>query len=362
MTKALATAAALLVALAAAPLPAAGKKLETGKILHLKSEKHSRPFSLFVPGNYSPKVSWPLVVSSHGRGGRGKNEIGAWTGLAKSHGFIVACPDMLTATNDLTGTSGKPPAVEDEEVLLSMIETISAEFRVNRRAMMITGFSGGGNPSYWTGLRHPGIFTHICTRGGNFAPQEIPSDEKVVAAGRDRLRVFIFYGEFDHELILGKDGQPGQAKQAYDALRKAGYKHVTIEKVPGMKHQSRPKKAAEWFGEHLTKNRKLFAAGDQIDALIDDAKASLAKKNYRKALRSLKKARGIEEKSGLASRAEGELDDLNDIGMKMIGEAQEAHSAGETGEAMKIIGKVTRDFRGLPVYEEALALKKEWKK
>jgi len=360
MTRSLA--AALLIALAASTAVAAGKKIETGKVVHLTSEKHKRPYSLFVPGNYSPKASMPLVISSHGRGGRGKKEIGQWTGLAKSHGFIVACPDMLTATHDLTGTSGKPPAVEDEEVLISMIEAISATFRLNRRAVMITGFSGGGNPSYWTGLRHPDVFTHICTRGGNFAPQEIPKDEKVVSAGRDRIRIFIFYGEFDHVLILGKDGKPGQAQMAYDALEKSGYKHVTIEKVPGMKHQSRPKKAAEWFGAYLVKNRKTFAAGDQVDGLIDDAKAALAKNDYRKAARALKKACDVEKKNGLRTRAEGELDDLNDIGMKLIGKAQEAHAAGETGEAMKIIGKVTRDFRGLPVYDEAIALKKEWKK
>jgi hypothetical protein len=106
----------------------------------------------------------------------------------------------------------------------------------------------------------------------------------------------------------------------------------------------------------------MFAAGDQVDGLIAEAKKALAKPDYRKAVRALTKAREVETKNGLRSRAEGELDALNDIGMKMIGKAQEAQAAGESGEAMKIIGKVTRDFRGLPVYDEAVALKKEWKK
>ncbi|MEN8148465.1 MAG: alpha/beta hydrolase-fold protein, partial [Planctomycetota bacterium] len=327
-------AAILVLALATAPLsaagkkPAAGKKLEPGKIHHLTSEKHGRAYSLYVPSGYSPKVSWPLVISSHGRGGRGKNEINPWKTLANAHGLIVACPDMLTATTeeDLPGTSGKPRAEEDEEVLLSIFETISSRFRVNRRAVMITGFSGGGNPSYWTGLRHPDVFTHICTRGGNWAPQELPKDEAVIAAGKDRLRIFIFYGEKDHVLILGEGGKPGQAVQAYEALKKAGYAHLAIEKVPGMKHESRPKKAAEWFGEFLTANRKKFAAGDEVDGLVVDAKAAIAKKDYRKAGRALSRARDIEKKHGLESRVEAELAALNEIGMKIVGEAKEAHA------------------------------------
>jgi len=357
-------AAAIAIALASAPLAAAEKKLETGKVLELTSKAHGRPYSLFVPGNYSPKVSWPLVISSHGRGGAGKGEMRAWSGLAKTHGFIVACPDMLTATTEehRQGTSKLPRAEEDDEVLLSIFEEVSGQFRVNRRAVMITGFSGGGNPSYWTGLRHPDIFTHICTRGGNFASQEIPTDEKALAAGREKLQIFIFYGEHDHPLIVGEGGNPGQAVQAHEALTKAGYKHVTIEQVPGMKHESRPKKAAEWFADYVAKNRKLFLAGDEVDGLIDDAKAMVEKEDYRKAVRALVKAREVEEKNGLDSRAKAEIDALNAIAMKMIDEAKKAQAAGDSGEALKILGKVTRDFRGLPAYDEALALKKEWKK
>ena len=116
---------------------------------------------------------------------------------------------MCTATVDRPPTSKLAPEVEDEEVLLSIFNEVAANFRVNRRAVMVTGFSGGGNPSYHTGLRHPDVITHICTRGGNFAPQQMPTDEKVLAAGKKRMQIYIYYGDNDHPLILGEGGKPG---------------------------------------------------------------------------------------------------------------------------------------------------------
>jgi poly(3-hydroxybutyrate) depolymerase len=158
------------------------ERLGPGRAHALTTEKHGRGYVLFVPSKYSKRSSWPLVVSSHGRGGSGAGEMRAWRGLANKHGFIVACPDTVTATHDREPTSSLSPSQEDDEVLMSIIEAVSARFRVNRRAVMITGFSGGGNPSYHSGLRHPEVFTHICTRGGNFAPQQIPTDEAVLEA------------------------------------------------------------------------------------------------------------------------------------------------------------------------------------
>jgi hypothetical protein len=228
---------------------------------------------------------------------------------------------------------------------------------------MITGFSGGGNPSYYSGLRHPDLITHICTRGGNFAPQWIPTDEAQIAAGKDRLEIFIFYGEHDHPLILGEGGNPGQAQQAYDALTKAGYSHVTIEKVPGMKHESRAKKAAEWFEAFLAENRKLFLAGDQADALLDDANEAIGKGKYRDAVRTLGKLADLEEKHpGLGPRAKDELAKLDEVAMKTVAEARAAHDGGDDTLAQKLLSKVARDFRGLPAAEEAVKLKKEWGK
>ncbi len=339
---------------------AAEPPLKAGSVLHRTSKKHRHPWSIYVPSSYSPRASMPLVLSSHGRGGQGRKEINQWIGHAKKYGFIVACPDMCTATVNRPPTSNLRPEQEDDEVLLSIIEEISEHFRVNRRAVMITGFSGGGNPSYYTGLRHPDLITHICTRGGNWAPQWLVTDKALLEAGKKRLDIYIYYGDRDHVLILGENGKPGQAQQAYDTLTKAGYPRVKIEQIKGMGHASRSDIAAGWFGEYLAKNRKLFAAGDKADALGKEIQKAIGKKKYRNACRDLKKLTKLEEKSGLAPDSEKIREELVKIAGEMLTAAKEAEATGETGQAVKIAGRVARDFKGLSVEKEAKELVKAW--
>ncbi|MCU0725675.1 MAG: alpha/beta hydrolase-fold protein [Planctomycetes bacterium] len=348
-------------ALSSSPAVAAEPPLKAGSVLHLTSKKHAHPYSLFVPSEYSAKVSWPVVISSHGRDGSGKGEIGQWTGLAGKHGFIVACPDMCTATVNRPPTSSLAPEAEDEQVLLSIFEEIASNFRVNRRAVMITGFSGGGNPSYWTGLRHPDVFTHIATRGGNFAPQQMPTDEKLLAAGRKRIQVYIYFGDNDHPLILGEDGKPGQAQMAYDALKKAGYENLKFEKIAGMGHASRPDLAAGWFGAHLVANRKMFLAGDKADEMLAEIREGIAKERWKDAVRGLLELEKHEQKAGVPPVSGEVREKLTKVAADLVEQAKKAHEAGENGEANKLIGRVVRDFKGLAPHEEARGLEKEWK-
>ena len=246
-------------------------------------------------------------------------------------------------------------------MILSILDEIEKHFRVNPRAVMLTGFSGGGNPSYHTGLRHPDRVTHICTRGGNFAIQQIPRDEKSLAAGRSRIRIYIYYGESDHPLILGEGGKPGQAQQAHDALKKAGYEHVAIEKIPAMKHQSRPDIAADWFGKFLAENRKRFLAGDQADGFLEKAREAIAKEKWSRALRELRKMQKIEEKAELEPTSTEALAEVDAAGRKMVEEARAARESGDVKGALRILSRVARDFRGLPSADEAKALQKAWK-
>ncbi|MDF1701727.1 MAG: alpha/beta hydrolase-fold protein [Planctomycetota bacterium] len=358
-------AVALLVGLAVIgplrPAAAKDKAPPTGKVVEQTTAKHARAWSLYVPSQYSTKKSWPLVISSHGRGGSGKGEMRAWQGLANRHGFIVACPDMVTATNHRPAKSKLAPSTEDDEVLLEIHATITKHFRVNPRAVMVTGFSGGGNPSYHSGLRHPEVFTHICTRGGNFAPQQIPGNDAVIAAGRKHLRIYIFFGDKDHVLIVGDPDGTGQAFTAKAALEKNGYEHIEFERVEGMKHQSRPDKAAAWLGAYVDAHKKAFKAADQSDALIEKAQAARAKGKTKDAVKHALKARQIERKNKLSERSARVLDELEKAARARLDEAQALADAGDTKGALKRAAAIKRDCRGLEAAEAAAALEKAWK-
>lgn len=350
----------LLTASLLAPGVAQAKEKPLGSgVHHLESPKHDRPFSLVVPSKYSKKKTWPLVISSHGRGGSGKGEMRPWQALANKHGFLVACPDMVTATHNRPPTSNLPGWQEDDEVVLSIIDFVKARFNVNHRAVMITGFSGGGNPSYHTGLGHPEVFTHICTRGGNFSPQQVPRDDEVLAAGRKHLQIYIFYGDKDHPLILGADGKPGAAVLAHDALKEAGYENLVIEKVANMKHQSRPEKAAAWFADWVGARAKQFKYAADADKLMRKAADSAA--HPAKAIKLLQKALTLQKKAGFDEAAQVELDQLEAKGQARIVEAQALHEAGQTAEGVKILKAVSSAFKGLQAAKDAAALVKSWK-
>ena len=283
-----------------------------------------------------------------------------WQGLANQHGFIVACPDMVAATVGRPTKSNLGPSAEDDEVILAIYAYVCEHYNVNRRAVMITGFSGGGNPSYYTGLRHPEVFTHICTRGGNYASQHLPRDEALREAGREKLQIYIFYGEHDHPLIVGDSGAPGQARQAHVALTEAGYEHLTIEEVPGMKHESRPRKAAAWFAAYLADNAKRFKYGDQVDRLV--AKAAKARSNGKTAaaVKDLLKARALESKRGLDPATTTALEALETEGRAKLDTVMQQR-ASDPDAALKALSPIARDYKGLAVGDEALALRKAWK-
>ena len=346
----------LAVLLAAAPAAAkpATKSLKPGKVHPLTTTKHDRRWSLYVPSKYSKKASWPVVITSHGRGGEGAKEIRSWQALANKYGFLVAAPDMVTATNHRPAKSKLAPSREDDEVLLEIFAFVCDNFRVNRRAVMVTGFSGGGNPSYHSGLRHPEVFTHICTRGGNFAPQQIP-DAEAISAGNKRLQIYIYFGEHDHVLIIGDQGNNGQAHAARDALKRADYENVEFEQIKGMKHASRPDIAAAWFGAYIAANKKTFKAGDKADAILAKATAAFEKKKYKDAVKYALQCTAAEEKSGLQNGSKALLVQLNHIGATLLKEA-EALRAADPKLASRKATAVARDFKGLAVGSAAKAL------
>lgn len=354
------TAAGLLIAalgLLTAPTSAAKEApLKPGKVHKLTTKKHDRAWSLLVPSKYSAKKSWPLVISSHGRGGSGAGEMRGWQGLANKHGFIVACPDMCTATHNRPTKSNLSPSKEDDEVLMEIFETVCAQFRVNRRAVMVTGFSGGGNPSYHSGLRHPDVFTHICTRGGNWAPQHLPHAEQVIAAGKEHLQIYVFWGEKDHVLIIGEPHGTGQAYQALKALKAAGYKNIKEEQIPAMGHKSRPDLAATWFGEFIAKNAKRFKAGDKIDNALAKAEALSAKKRYASAVKLVLKAAADEKKHGLRAHSLKLRNELEEAGRAQLAEAEKQKESGDLKGAAKAASKIAREFKGLEVATAAKAL------
>lgn len=193
-------------------------------------------FHIYVPESYHSDTPMPLVVSSHGSGSNGGNEIRAWQALADEHGFIVLCPSYDGAT-----ANGLEPKAENTmELIEELMPKVFGSFNIDRDHVMHTGFSGGGHPTFYA-LNFPDWFTALCFRSPNFTQsfveRAVPTRNLRQWRGRP---VYFFWGTEDTAMIT--ESSP-RAIEFLEGLRV----ELETEHIEGGGHDSHPARAAEWF-------------------------------------------------------------------------------------------------------------------
>lgn len=172
-----------------------------GQIVLRQNVYDCADYYLYVPAGAVPEVPLPLVITSHSTVTTADEEIGLqpdptwgcceespyphtrWCELAENAGnvnrhnqwFIVAAPAMASANGGLVEPwSGESRAATDEQRLLAIydqivhVEAAAYGFAVDPSRVLLTGWSGGGIPTYYAGVRHSDIFRMIISRQGNF--------------------------------------------------------------------------------------------------------------------------------------------------------------------------------------------------
>lgn len=164
-------------------------------------------YSVYVPSYYSKDRDWPVVIPLHGTYGFDSADwqVTAWKDVAERHGLIIAAPDLKSVQGIL-------PVVKevwhkdldtDERMILNMIDDLATRYHIDRDSILLTGFSAGGYPMYYTGLRNPQKFNMLIAAAANchkdiFAKvtdlelvRQRMKDHKlhiVIVAGRDDLK------------------------------------------------------------------------------------------------------------------------------------------------------------------------------
>lgn len=213
-----------------------------------------RRYVLYVPVDYSPYKSYPLVVSSHGTSQDGDTEMDStgpnsgydrgtptWPALAEDYDVIVACPDM-TGAHGNPGNQLDPGQLDelasDDNAIMHIIAEIQAIYNINACRLLITGFSGGGHVAHYTGLRHPDLFNGLCARHGNFNVEEVPSP---LPEGVLNMNAYIFTGTNDS--VYGTD----EAIAWYSAQ---GFRYVDtndFDTYPSSEHTTDRHHGLSWF-------------------------------------------------------------------------------------------------------------------
>jgi predicted peptidase len=186
------------------------------------------PYRLFVPRNYDPKRTYPLVVWLHGSGGLGTDNLQqilgdqipgtrAWTKPVVQ----AAHPAFVLVPQSNTSWAAPPPLSSKGQMVPTLIKSIATRFQIDRKRIYITGQSLGG----------AGAWSMISTAPELFAGALIlcPAVAVPVTPPPSAVPTWLFVGDLEAAGII-------TATKAMDAaLKKVGGKpRLTV--YPGLGH------------------------------------------------------------------------------------------------------------------------------
>jgi predicted esterase len=237
---------------------------------------------LYVPTNYEQLGEVPLVVTLHGTNpwdGRTR-QILEWKDTAERNGLIVVAPQLKSTQGSVPVIPSVYHASEkdlqaDERAILAVIDNVCTNYRVDQRHILLTGFSSGGFPLFWTGLRNPRRFDMMIARDCNCDMDLLKKTD--ITEDVRKLPILILYGR-DESVI------PAQSWETFKYLRDHKCFQVKRDEVPGG-HLRRPDLAYEAWAPRLGKP-------------VPKPESKDAKKKKKKAPRDVEKVRtGVKEDS-----------------------------------------------------------------
>jgi phospholipase/carboxylesterase len=206
-------------ALAALETQTPGVEVPVGFSHKPNTNTHTQ-YSLYVPENYAPQQTWPLIVCLHGGYGRGDDYIWTWLRPAKSKGYLLLSPKSAGPTWSILN----PPL--DIRSIQAMLEEVCTTYAVDRKRVYLSGLSDGGTFTYLLGLSCAELFAGIAVIAGEMHPMVDPLLRRSQGKAVPLLIIhgaqdFIFDVEF--------------TRQTHSLLEKLGYQ-VTYQELPDWGH------------------------------------------------------------------------------------------------------------------------------
>ncbi|MBI4358533.1 MAG: hypothetical protein HY584_04470 [Candidatus Omnitrophica bacterium] len=219
-------------------------------------------YSLFVPGEYTPDRSWPLVVVLHDTGGRGEEYIKVWAEAAKERGMIVFSPTYEEPRGGLP--------FDHDQRLIRLKRAIQDQYEVDPDRVLITGFGSGGHYAFYLGLRYPKEFTAIASIG-NAVMGNLKKLFSFSYAELNQLPILMLV-EQEKEIT---DSQETLAE--LDALQARGYfvEMVEAEGTSDLKNPNTNSYILEWFEQISSEretglNKRSFSIKQEFYEWIDN--------------------------------------------------------------------------------------------
>ena len=218
--------------------------------LQRKATAHKMWYELALPRDWSPDKTWPVLF---GFEGAGCNFSAYHKGFVSNRGslpLIIVTLHTFSSTNELEQKKYKYPPKVLADFKAKRIEFDSGGYEAVLRDLklmynaqdkvIVTGFSGGGNMTYYLTLHKPKELLASFPACPNFNPNLVKGSEPVGDA-RD-LYIHIFTGASDpnKDLTHGKirPGIEEQTDLAVNALTTAGFENVQRTMLDGVGHSA----------------------------------------------------------------------------------------------------------------------------
>ena len=211
-------------ATSAAPSPQVAKHLEFARTQHFDVN-----YLLFLPEGYDAKAEkrWPLILFLHGAGERGTN---VWK--VATHGP----PKNVKAHPDFPFIVISPQCPErqsgSKDVLLGLLDEITAKYAVDTKRIYLTGLSMGGYGTWDLGMAYPEKFAAIAPICGGGETMSVMRASREKGPALKSLGVWAFHGGKDPTVPLE------ESQRMVAALKKAGVEDVKLTVYPEAQHDS----------------------------------------------------------------------------------------------------------------------------
>ncbi len=146
----------------------------------------------YVPANYNPKTSAPLILSLHGSRGERIGQLNMLRAQADRSGAILLVPESRKRTWDrIIDDEFGPDFAYIDQALALVFKTVN----IDRTRMAINGFSDGASYALALGLTNGDLFTHIMA----FSPGGADPSSEI-----GKPKIFISHGTADDILPIGE--------------------------------------------------------------------------------------------------------------------------------------------------------------
>ncbi len=227
----------------------AQKRVETGFLNRsLVLNKLEYRYQVYVPREFSKAQKWPVIVALHGGGEYGNDglkqtQVGLATAVRLHPERFPAIIVFPQAKPD--GTPGWQ--LDGGKAAMQALDNAVKEFNGDRSRLYLTGYSAGGNGTWFLGSRYADRFAALVVvcgfvsdfkspSNGIMYPAIIPSVSRgeiypSLAAKVARIPIWILHGNKD-DIVLPEDSRQMEA-----ALKKVGA-DVRYTEIPGANHNA----------------------------------------------------------------------------------------------------------------------------